>query len=225
MIRLVLGGEKSGKSDMAYGLFLRAFKGLPDQDPVPEPGTASARSAFPEPASPVDCGLANLHSSMPPECASQGARRCPGMILAMGLARDAGFRRQILTHRLRRNPAVPLVEPGLELAHALDAARGKNAPVLVDSLDFWVFACMEAGQERADQLLSSLLDWSGPQAPECVLVSCEVGLGPLAATAFTRRFVRSLGHLNQRLAQAADEVQLAVAGLSLTLKGNGNGLI
>lgn len=186
MIRLVLGGEKSGKSDLAYDLFLRGY------------GAASGSAS------------------------STGTG--PGMILAMGFARDAGFRHQILTHRMRRDPAVPVMEPGLELSHALDAARSKNAPVLVDSLDFWVFACMEAGEDRADQLLTSLSDWNGPHAPDCVLVSCEVGLGPLAATSLTRRFVRCLGDLNQRLAQTADEVRLAVAGLSLLLKGNGNGL-
>ena len=180
MIRLVLGGEKSGKSDLAYGLFLQAFgRG-------PGPGA--------------------------------------GMVLAMGLARDAGFRTQILNHRQRRDPAVPLAEPGLELAQALGSARSQAVPVLVDSLDFWVFSCLEAGQDRTGQLLQSLLDWSGPGAPDCVLVSCEVGLGPLAATALTRRFVRLMGDLNQRLAETADEVRLAVAGLSLMLKGGGNGL-
>lgn len=177
MIRLVLGGEKSGKSDLAYGLFM------------------------------------------------EGRGPDLGTILAMGLARDPGFRSQILAHRLARDPGVPLVEPGLELPEALDAARRKGGPVLVDSLDFWVFACLEAQKDDADRLLLSLADWAGPAAPQCVLVSCEVGLGPLAATALTRRFVRGLGALNQRLAECADEVRLAVAGLSLVLKGYGNGLL
>lgn len=168
MIRLVLGGEKSGKSDMAYGLFRDA------------PG--------------------------------------PGLILAMGLARDMAFRRQILDHRLRRDPAIPVVEPGLELAAALEGALREGRNVLVDSLDFWVFACLEDGRERTGELLQALAGFEAPAGPECVLVSCEVGLGPVASTSLVRRFARAQGALNQALAGMASSVKLAVAGLSVTLK-------
>jgi len=168
MIRLVLGGEKSGKSDMAYGLFREA------------PG--------------------------------------PGLILAMGLARDMAFRRQILDHRLRRDPAVPVVEPGLELAAALEGALREGRNVLVDSLDFWVFACLEDGRDRTGELLRALTGFEAPGGPECVLVSCEVGLGPVAPTSLVRRFARAQGALNQALAAMAFSVRLAVAGLSVTLK-------
>jgi len=169
MIRLVLGGERSGKSDLAYGLLLEA----------------------------------GAHAT----------------VLAMGTARDEAFRRQILDHRKRRRPDIPVVEPGLNLPEALDTLRQGGGPALVDSLDFWAFACLEAARDRTDDLVRSLDAWRGPLAPACILVSCEVGLGPLAATSFTRRFVRALGGLNQRLASQADEVRLAVAGIGLILKG------
>lgn len=168
MIRLVLGGEKSGKSDMAYGLFREA------------PG--------------------------------------PGLILAMGLARDMAFRRQILDHRLRRDPVIPVVEPGLELPAALEGALREGRNALVDSLDFWVFACLEDGCDRTGELLDALAGFAAPGSPECVLVSCEVGLGPVAPTSLVRRFARAQGALNQALAAMASSVRLAVAGLSVTLK-------
>jgi adenosylcobinamide kinase/adenosylcobinamide-phosphate guanylyltransferase len=168
MIRLVLGGEKSGKSDLAYGLFREA------------PG--------------------------------------PGVVMAMGLARDASFRRQILEHRLRRDPSVPLVEPGLDLAAALARAHASGANVLVDSLDFWVFSLLEGGLEGADELLESLAAFEAAASPECVLVSCEVGLGPIAPSSLARRFARALGALNQRLAHLASDVRLVVAGLPVRLK-------
>lgn len=168
MIRLVLGGEKSGKSDMAYDLFREA------------PG--------------------------------------PGLILAMGLARDMAFRRQILDHRLRRDPAIPVAEPGLELPAALEGALREGRNALVDSLDFWVFACLEDGRDRTGELLHALAGFEAPGGPECVLVSCEVGLGPVAPTTLVRRFARAQGALNQALAAMASSVRLAVAGLSVTLK-------
>jgi adenosylcobinamide kinase/adenosylcobinamide-phosphate guanylyltransferase len=168
MIRLVLGGEKSGKSDLAYGLFRDA------------PGA--------------------------------------GVVMAMGIARDAGFRNQILQHRLRRDPAVPVIEPGLELAGAVADARASGLNVLVDSLDFWVFSCMEQGEDHTEELAKSLAGFTAPGSPECVLVSCEVGLGPIAPTALVRRFARTQGALNQRLAVLARDVRLVVAGLSIALK-------
>ena len=171
MIRLVLGGEKSGKSQLAYDLFREASGGH--------------------------------------------------VVMAMGQARDQAFRRQILEHRLSRDSAIAVVEPGLELAARLCEARGRGCNALVDSLDFWLFACMEAKTNRADELLKELAHWLKP-LPECVLVSCEVGLGPVAADPQTRRFVRELGGLNQRLAALAPDVRFVAAGLSLTLKGEGH---
>lgn len=168
MIRLVLGGEKSGKSDLAYGLFLDADG--------------------------------------------------PGRIMAMGMARDLAFRRQILDHRIRRDPGIPVIEPGLELVEALRDARGAGRKALVDSLDFWVFSCLENGRDRTGELLDALAGYTAPDSPDCVLVSCEVGLGPVASTSLVRRFARAQGALNQALAALACDVRLVVAGLSVTLK-------
>jgi adenosylcobinamide kinase/adenosylcobinamide-phosphate guanylyltransferase len=168
MIRLVLGGEKSGKSDLAYGLFLHA------------PGA--------------------------------------GMVMAMGQARDASFRRQILEHRLRRDPSVPLVEPGTDLAGALARAHASGSNVLVDSLDFWAFQTLSDSGVQADLLLQSLAAFEAPASPECILVSCEVGLGPIAPSSLARRFARELGALNQRLAALASDVRMVVAGLPIRLK-------
>ncbi len=168
MIALVLGGEKSGKSDLAYSLF----------------------------------------------CQASG----PGVILAMGQARDAGFRRQILAHRLARDPALPLEEPGQALPEALERAAETGRNVLVDSLDFWVFACLADLDGRMARLEQALAAYAAPGSPQCVLVSCEVGLGPVAATSLVRRFARAQGELNRRVAAVAQRVTLVVTGLPVSLK-------
>jgi adenosyl cobinamide kinase/adenosyl cobinamide phosphate guanylyltransferase len=51
-----------------------------------------------------------------------------------------------------------------------------------------------------------------------VAVSDEVGSGVVPATDTGRLFRDALGVLNQRLAAAADDVHLVVAGLPLRLK-------
>ena len=51
--------------------------------------------------------------------------------------------------------------------------------LLVDSLDFWLFSCSELanGEQIVGEVVRLLSEWKGP---DLILVSCEVGLGPLA---------------------------------------------
>ena len=178
MHRLVLGGEKSGKSAWAMARFLE------------DPG--------------------------------------PHRLLVTGKARDLAFRQQIERHRQERAPSLFVEEVAAApqaLPQALEHAAGAGmAAVLVDSVDFWLFA---AGQsldapdpdrlasvvQRLADTLDSLQDYLA-----VTLVSCETGLGPIAADAATRRFVRSLGACNQTLARGCEEVVLVAAGLPLFLK-------
>ncbi len=173
MIRLAIGGNKSGKSQ--YGLrLLREAEG-------------------------------------------------PGLLVATGRARDAAFREQIQRHKRERAPELPVVEVDLDLAGVLAAVRSgavEARAVLVDSLDFWLFACHETDtcEEYVSAFLSELAHFAGPDAPDAVIVSSEAGLGPIPADAATRAFLRGLGALNQAAAALADEVVLVAAGLPLTLK-------
>ncbi len=167
MLRLILGGQASGKSDHALAL----FAGLPG----------------------------------------------PKAFLATGRALDAGFAAQIKAHRQSRDPLIPVVETGLDLPAHIGHLLHQGTAVLADSLDFWVFACLEAGESgpRAEELLEVL---AANPAGETIIVSCETGLSPVAGDGPTRRFVRELGALNRRLAAIAGEVWLVAAGLPLALK-------
>jgi len=164
MIRLFLGGERSGKSALAQRAFLA------------DPG--------------------------------------PHLVLATGQARDPGFRAQILAHRRSRPAEVRVAEAGADLPEVLSRGLATCRAVLVDSLDFWLYACRGREPERTAALLDAL---AGAGEAAVTLVSCEVGLGPVAADGATRAFVRSLGGLNQALAGRADRVFLAVAGRALPL--------
>ncbi len=83
----------------------------------------------------------------------------------------------------------------------------------------------ECGCWTADELSGALdsridqLDESWAGTPRfAVAVSDEVGSGIVPDSASGRRFRDTLGLLNQRLAAAADEVFLVVAGLPLPLR-------
>lgn len=139
----------------------------------------------------------------------------PAVVVATGRAHDLGFREQIERHRQERSHEVPVVESGLGLAATLRCLEG--SAVLVESLDFWAFAALEAGvwpQEQA-AFLETAAGW---RRGRLVLVSQEMSLCPMAAAAVTRRLVRALGSLHQQLAAVCQHVYFVVAGLPQTLK-------
>ncbi len=171
MIDLVLGGNKSGKSDFALGLLASSPK--------------------------------------------------PWTFVATGKARDMAFREQIRIHRQERDPEITVVEVDTELPETLASLSGRAGGILVDSLDFWLFSVNCAFTDAAargaarSKLMAELTAWKGGRL---ILVSTEMGLGPLAFDGETRAFVRDLGGLNREIARVGTSVYLLVAGLPQKLK-------
>lgn len=144
--------------------------------------------------------------------------------VATGQALDDDFAARIKAHRDSREGSFVIYEARKELADVLRFCAAEYQVTVVDSLDFWVFSMLsEQAPEAIDpaevlKLEEVLSEFCGPDRL-LVLVSCEVGLGPVAASRETRHFVRAQGFVNRHLAALADEVFLIVAGLPLTLKG------
>ena len=148
----------------------------------------------------------------------------PALFLATGKARDLSFRKQIASHRERRDPALPVVEVGWDLPRALLEAKKEYKTVLVDSLDFWLYVCAQEGCEK--ELSEALLDvLRHSREMNVILVSCEIGFSPLPASGEARAFLKKLGRLNQAVAALSDEAYLVVAGLPLALKKAEHGRI
>lgn len=141
----------------------------------------------------------------------------PQLFVATGKALDMDFRRQILDHKHQRGPTLPVVETGPDLPELLGTITKGYSAVLIDSLDFWLFSCIpdESEDQAVEKFAAALQAWNGP---DLILVSCEIGLGPLPAGREARFFVRRLGGLNQAVARMADQVFLVCAGLPLALK-------
>lgn len=137
------------------------------------------------------------------------------VFLATGKAHDLGFREQIEAHRRERPGHLPVVECGVHLATALRSLQG--ASVLVESLDFWAFAALDAGVWSAESaaLMDVVENW---RQGRLLMVSQEMGLSPLVMDAGARRLARALGGLHQKLAAVCQHVYLVVAGLPQTLK-------
>lgn len=171
MIELVLGGNKSGKSDFGLELLRRESE--------------------------------------------------PWALVATGKSRDLAFRDQIREHRLGREAGIAVHETDTDLVGTLRALSPQGGGVLVDSLDFWMFAVAnqaggrEALERMREELLAELSAWRGGRL---ILVSTEMGLGPLAFDGSVRAFARDLGRLNREIARVSTSVYLVIAGLPQKLK-------
>jgi adenosylcobinamide kinase/adenosylcobinamide-phosphate guanylyltransferase len=137
---------------------------------------------------------------------------------------DDEMRAKIERHRADRPAGWATVEEPLELARALTEQGAEYDLAIVDCLTLFVANLLHAENEEQNEAIldrqTTALCAALAAAPcDVVLVSNEVGSGVVPAYALGRRFRDALGELNQRVAEAADDVLLLVAGLPLALKG------
>jgi adenosylcobinamide kinase / adenosylcobinamide-phosphate guanylyltransferase len=125
---------------------------------------------------------------------------------------DEDLQRRVLLHRERRPRGWGTLETG-DLDEVLNAATRWDV-VLLDSLTLWVSAREEQALIEFDRFLARAGNLSVP----FLLVSDEVGLGVVPESEAGRRFRDLLGLVNQRAAEAAEEVHLCVAGVGIRIK-------
>jgi len=129
---------------------------------------------------------------------------------------------RIARHRAERPPDWPTIDVGPDLATAIQATD-PTEPVLIDGFTLWLSALLGDEPTSIDPLLAgpvaaaiaAIVERPGP----VIVVSDEVGSGIVPMHAGARAYRDLVGIAHQRLAAAADEVYLFVAGLPLTLKG------
>jgi adenosylcobinamide kinase/adenosylcobinamide-phosphate guanylyltransferase len=134
---------------------------------------------------------------------------------------DAEWARRVAVHRGRR----PASWMTVETADVATELRSEHTATLVDDIGSWLTAAMDraqawdGGSVTADieDLVEAVRAFPAP----LVLVSPEVGLTVVPATASGRRFADELGGLNQRLADLCERVVLVVAGQPVSVKEPG----
>ena len=126
---------------------------------------------------------------------------------------DEDLRRRVRLHRERRPRGWGTLEIVGDLDDVPTAAEIWEA-VLLDSLTLWVSAREERAPAEFDRFLAKAGDLSVP----FFLVSDEVGLGVVPESEAGRRFRDVLGLVNQRAAEAAEEVHICVAGVGIRIK-------
>lgn len=137
--------------------------------------------------------------------------------IATATAVDEEMAQRIAGHKAKR-PAdwVTIEVEGLDLVERLKAESADV--VLIDSLTLYVSRVLFENQDPRGHLLQFIQAVTAHRS-DVIVVSDEVGLGVVPASAQGRAFRDLLGWFNQLLAGAADDVDMVVAGIPLPLKG------
>jgi adenosylcobinamide kinase/adenosylcobinamide-phosphate guanylyltransferase len=145
-----------------------------------------------------------------------GGRR---LYVATGEAKDEEMAQRIAEHRKRRGNQWRTIEEPVELTEALLTQRGKTDCALVDCLTLWISNLLiRRDEERAAKKVQELIEKLPELDFHLVLVTNEVGWGIVPDNPLARKFRDLAGWTNQRMAQAANEVILMVAGMPIIAK-------
>ena len=123
--------------------------------------------------------------------------------------------------------SAPAAEPASPPTHVVEAPPsmgssriGAQARATEAQFDETLRAIMRSTLPEVRDLYAELDAYMGELEPPLDLVTNEVGLGIVPENALARAFRDAAGEVNQTIAEAADEVYLAVSGYPLKVKPN-----
>jgi adenosylcobinamide kinase/adenosylcobinamide-phosphate guanylyltransferase len=129
------------------------------------------------------------------------------------------MRERIAAHQKRRRSDWITVEEPVELAATLLAQRGRTDCALVDCLTLWLSnLLLRRDAKYAEEKIAELVQMLPQLDFHILLVTNEVGWSIVPDNLLARRFRDLAGWANQRIAAAATEVVLTVAGVPMIVK-------
>ena len=145
--------------------------------------------------------------------ALERARKRGGRLvyIATAEALDEEMTVRIARHREERGSEFVTVEEPLDLAGALRSADADA--IVVDCLTLWLSNSIHRGDTTAETIAAAR-----SSSAEVIFVTNEVGGGIVPDNALAREFRDRAGVMNQRFADAADEVYWMVFGQALRVK-------
>ena len=144
------------------------------------------------------------------------------ILIATAKPSDPEMELRIERHRKSRPATWQTLETPVDLDVALSSLEDPKQLAVIDCLTVYLANVMSKAQgtesvirDHTERLCSALKETEA----SIILVSNEVGSGVHAPTATGRLYCDSLGELNQRVAELANNVILMVAGIPVPVKG------
>jgi len=142
--------------------------------------------------------------------------------MATAEALDEEMKERIAKHKKERKADWDTYEEPVRIADALSDLKSRYSVVIIDCLTIWLsnlicnnLDCNKEIDDFINVLRNSKLK---TQSSKLFLVSNEVGMGIVPENELARRFRDMAGFLNQKVAEAADEVYLVTSGIPLKIK-------
>ncbi len=152
------------------------------------------------------------------------ASACAGKkaYIATAQALDSEMEERIKKHRKERPDYWVTVEEPLNIAPVVKEGINRYDVVLVDCLTLWLSNLLHAEHDVDAEIDKFITFLKNPELLtmnyELFLVSNEVGMGIVPENDLARRFRDMAGTMNNKVAEAADEVYLVTAGIPLKIK-------
>ncbi len=149
------------------------------------------------------------------------------LFVATAQATDADMRQRIADHRASRPGDWHTLEAPIDTADQIAAASFAYDTLILDCVTLMVSNILVALPEAVTQAeanaaalaaVERLLEAQARSDATWLVVSNEVGMGVVPPTRLGVLYRDMLGRVNQRIAEAADEVLLLVAGIPWRLK-------
>ena len=138
-------------------------------------------------------------------------------LIATAEALDQEMRERIAAHQADRGNQFTTIEEPLEVSGVLGWQSSRCNAIVVDCLTIWLGNLMRANR-NVEMETERLLTAAANSPADVLLVTNEVGCGIVPDNELARRFRDESGRLNQRAAEAADEVFWMAFGCPLKVK-------
>lgn len=149
------------------------------------------------------------------------AAEAPGKKVYVATAQplDGEMEARIEAHRRQRGSLWETHEEPLDLGRAIEAVCPDHPVAVIDCLTLWLsnLLCAHRDFEAAEAAFIDALRGL-PGTSQVFVVANEVGMGIVPENEMARQFRDMAGRLNQRVAEAADEVFLVAAGIPVKIK-------
>ncbi len=154
----------------------------------------------------------------------------PVLFVATAVAGDEEMLKRIDQHRRKRPPAWSTLEVTTEVGKNILKKIGGARVVIIDCITLLANNIFSQYSDQGEQInapliekrltaeIEELIECTNHVGAHFIIVTNEVGLGVVPPSRLGRLYRDLLARANQKLAEAADEVYLMVAGLAVPIK-------